>query len=49
MFNCFKYSEMSNSLDRYEDDQFRGYKQIEKEIRLLKWKMMMRYIKLMIM
>ena len=30
IFNSFKYSEISNSLDGSEDDQFRGCEDIEK-------------------
>ena len=30
IFNSFKYSEISNSLDGSEDDQFRGCEDIKK-------------------
>ena len=30
-FNSFKYSGISRPLDRSEDDQFKGYRVIEKE------------------
>ena len=43
-FNSFKYSEISNSLDGCEEDQFRGYEDIKKEMRSFKLKMMMNYI-----
>ena len=36
MFNPFKYSAISNSLDRNEDDLYRGYEGKEKEIILFK-------------
>ena len=35
------YLGISNSLDGSEDDQFRGYKDKEKEMRFFKLKMMM--------
>ena len=31
IFNSFKYSGISNSLDGSEDDQFRGYEDIDKK------------------
>ena len=34
IFNSFKYSRISNSLVKSEDDRFRGYGDIEKEMRL---------------
>ena len=43
IFDFFKYSEISNSLDGFEDGQFRGCEGLEK-IRLLILKMMRRYI-----
>ena len=38
MLNSFKYSGISNSLDGSEDYLFRGYEDIEKEMRLFKLK-----------
>ena len=40
IFNYFTYSRISNSLDGGEDDQFREYEDIEKEMRLFKLEMM---------
>ena len=49
IFNSFKYSEINSSLDESEDDKFRGYGDIIKEMRLFKLNLMMSYIKIMIM
>ena len=38
-YNTFKYSETSNSLDGSENDLFRGYQDIKKEMRLFKFKL----------
>ena len=34
IFNSFKYSGISWSLDACEDDIFRGYEDLEKEVKL---------------
>ena len=47
--NTFKYSETSNSLDGSEDDQFRGYEDIEQGNEIIQIEMMMSYIEMMIM
>ena len=44
IFNFSKYSRISNSYDGREYDQFKGYEDIEKQMRLFKLKIMMRYI-----
>ena len=44
IFNTFKYSRISNSLDGSEYDQFRWYEDIKEKMRLFKLKMMMSYI-----
>ena len=44
MLNSFKYPGISNPLDGSKDDKFRGYKDIENEMRVFKLRMMMSYI-----